>query len=771
MTSQSNHSLIPSKFFSQLCGLIAAGLGGIAIVGWLMKWRILTNIRADYIPMAPNTAISFIVLGISLCAFITERKRGLILSRFGAAVILVLSLIRFTEFNININLNIDQWIFKVPSEKLGLIPVGRMALPTALNFIFASVALFLAASLKRHWFTDALTRVLAVLTIFIGLAFCLGYIYGAPLLYGGTTIPMALNTSIAFFVLGLGLVVNNISHDIAERKHDAETLRKTHDELELRITERTTELAKTNEALQTEIIERSHAEEALKKSEERFRSIVEGNFDAIHVLDPEGRFTYSSPSVERITGYKPDDIIGKYFKYFIAETDIPKAEQAFYGMMSGKTMEMVALEATKKDGTPFIIEANGSPVFKDGKIMDIQVVYRDITEKRTIEEQLRHSQKMDAVGQLASGIAHDFNNILTAIIGYGTLLLRKNPDDNLVNEYTSEIITSANRAAALTRDLLTFSRKHTINPQPALLNELIKMVERILARVLGEHIEFKVKIADENLVVKMDATQLEHVFLNLATNARDAMPEGGKLTIDICHVNLDNEFIDAHNYGIQGQYALITFTDTGIGMDKNTQSRVFEPFFTTKEVGKGTGLGLSMVYGAVKQHNGYINVYSEPGHGTVFKIYLPLSEEGVLGEKKEPEIAALKGNMETILLAEDDPDTRKIIKAVLEEYNYRVIEAVDGNDAISKFMEKKGEVKLLILDTIMPKIGGKQAYEGIKKIDPNIKAIFISGYTADMIKTKDLLETGIELLVKPIAPDKLLVKIRGLIDLKGGLME
>ncbi|MEK7829043.1 MAG: ATP-binding protein, partial [Deltaproteobacteria bacterium] len=395
---------------------------------------------------------------------------------------------------------------------------------------------------------------------------------------------------------------------------------------------------------------------------------------------------------------------------------------------------------------------------------DIQVVYRDITEKRMLAEQLRQSQKMEAIGQLAGGIAHDFNNILTAIIGYGTLLLRKNQGDNLVNEYSSEIITSANRAAALTRDLLTFSRKHTINPQPALLNELIKMVERILARVLGEHIELKVILADENLIVKMDTTQIEHVFLNLATNARDAMPEGGKLTIDVGHVELGNKFIDAHTYGIQGQYALITFADTGIGMDKNIQSRIFEPFFTTKPVGKGTGLGLSMVYGAIKQHNGYITVYSEPGHGTVFKIYLPLSEEVVLDEERKlAAVAAPKGNMETILLAEDDPDTRRTIKAVLEEYNYNVIEAVDGSDAINKFMEKKDEISLLILDTIMPKVGGKQVYEGIKKIDPNIKAIFISGYTADMIKARDLLETGFDLLPKPIAPDKLLIKIREVI--------
>ena len=761
MTAQSNRSSILSKFIPQLCCLIATGIGAVAIVGWLMEWRTLTSIRADYIPMAPNTAISFIILGISSCAFITKRRPALILSSFGAVLILVISLIRFTEFNAHIDFHVDQWFFKVSSGTLGHIPLGQMALPTAINFIFASIALFLAASLKKHWTVNILIRTLAILTAFIGLAFCLGYVYDAPLLYGGTTIPMALNSAIAFSIMGLGLFINNVGYEIAERKQSVKTLIKANDELEHRVKKRTMELAKTNEALQAKIIEHKNTEEALRKSAERFRSIVEWNFDAIHLLDKEGRFTYSSPSVERITGYKPNDIIGKHFNYFIAKTDIPKASQAFYDMMNGKIMVMVELEAKKKDGTPFTIEANGSPIFKDGKITDIQVVYRDITEKRMLSEQLRQSQKMEAVGQLAGGIAHDFNNILTAIIGYGALLLKKTRDDNPAKEYAAEIIASANRAAALTRDLLTFSRKHTINPQPALLNELIKTVERLLARVLGEHIELKVKIADENLVVKMDITQLEHVFLNLATNARDAMPEGGKLTIDVSQVNLGNEFIGAHNYGIKGQYALITFTDTGIGMDKNIQSRIFEPFFTTKAVGKGTGLGLSMVYGAIKQHNGYINVYSEPRHGTVFKIYLPLSEDAALGEKIElAEVAAPKGNMETILLAEDNPDTRRTIKAVLEEYNYKVIEAVDGGEAINKFMEKKEKIDLLILDTIMPKVGGKQVYEGIKNIDPAIKAIFISGYTADMIKAKDLLETGFELIPKPIMPDKLLIKIR-----------
>lgn len=761
MTTQSNRSLILSKFIPQLCSLIVTGTGALAMVGWLMEWRTLTSIWADYIPMAPNSAISFIILGISFYAFLTKSRLGLILSRFGAAMVFVLSLIRFTEYNAHIDLHVDQWFFNVPSGVLGHIPVGQMAMPTAINFIFATITLFLAASLKRHWTVNILIRTLALVTAFIGLALCLAYIYDAPLLYGGTTIPMALNSAIAFSIIGLGLFVNNVGYEIAERKQAVKALIKTNDELENRVQERTMELAKTNEALQSKIIEHKNTEEALRKSAERFRSIVEWNFDAIHLLDTEGRFTYSSSSVERITGYKPDDITGKHFNYFIAKTDIPKASKAFYDMRNGKIMVMVELEAKKKDGTPFTIEANGSPIFKDGQITDIQVVYRDITEKKMLAEQLRQSQKMEAIGQLAGGIAHDFNNILTAIIGYGSLLLKKNPNDNLIKEYAGEIITSSNRAAALTRDLLTFSRKHTINPQPALLSELIKTVVRLLARVLGEHIELKVKIADENLIVKMDVPQLEHVFLNLATNARDAMPKGGKLTIDVSQVNLDKEFIGAHHYGIKGQYALITFTDTGIGMDKNIQSRIFEPFFTTKSVGKGTGLGLSMVYGAIKQHKGYINVYSEPRHGTVFKIYLPLSEDVTLDKKMElAEVAAPKGNGETILLAEDNPDTRKTIKAVLEEYNYKVIEAVDGGEAINKFMEKKDKIDLLILDTIMPKVSGKQVYEGIKNIDPTIKAIFISGYTADMIKAEDLLETGFELLSKPIMPDKLLIKIR-----------
>ncbi|TAL28403.1 MAG: HD domain-containing protein [Nitrospirae bacterium] len=275
MTAKSNSSLSAFKFFSQLCGLVTAALGIIAIAGWLTGWRILTAIRANYIPMAPNTALSFIILGIALYALVTERKPALKLSRIGVGVILVLSLIRLMELSADINLNVDRWIFQVPEDKLGLIPIGKMALPTALNFLFASVAILLAPFLRRRLVCYALTRIFAGLTTFIGLVFCLGYIFDAPLLYGGTTIPMALNTAIAFFVLGLGLVINNLSHDIAERKQAQEAVKKAYAELEARVAERTSELAEVNNALQADIIERKKAEEELKESEKSYRELTE----------------------------------------------------------------------------------------------------------------------------------------------------------------------------------------------------------------------------------------------------------------------------------------------------------------------------------------------------------------------------------------------------------------------------------------------------------------------------------------------------------------
>jgi CheY-like chemotaxis protein len=363
------------------------------------------------------------------------------------------------------------------------------------------------------------------------------------------------------------------------------------------------------------------------------------------------------------------------------------------------------------------------------------------------------------VGQLSGGIAHDFNNILTAIIGYGNLLLMKmSKEDELGRSYVEQILSSSERAAHLTHSLLAFSRKQIIDLRPINLNDIIKRVEKLLVRVIGEDIEFKIRLAPD-LPILADSVHIEQVFMNLATNARDAMPDGGTLLIKASPVELREDFVRTHTFIKPGRYASISVTDTGIGMDETTKSRIFEPFFTTKEVGKGTGLGLSMVYGIIKQHKGYIMVSSEVRKGTTFTIYLPLITTPVEKQKPKEHTVIARGT-ETILIAEDDTAVRELTRNILEDFGYKVIEAVDGEEAVRKFIENKNVVKLLLFDIIMPKKNGKDAYVEIKKIRPDIKAIFVSGYTADIIHQKGILETGLDFIVKPIAPGDFLKKVR-----------
>ena len=387
----------------------------------------------------------------------------------------------------------------------------------------------------------------------------------------------------------------------------------------------------------------------------------------------------------------------------------------------------------------------------------------DITEKKKLEAQLRQSQKMEAVGQIAGGIAHDFNNILTAIIGYASITQMKMREDDPLRHNVDQVLVSAERAANLTQGLLAFSRKQISNPTLVNLNELIEKIEKFLRRVIGEDIEFQTILTDKDITVMADHGQIDQALMNLATNARDAMPKGGLLTIETGTVEIDEEYIKAHGYGKAGTYALISVTDSGIGMDEKTREKIFEPFFTTKEVGKGTGLGLSIVYGIIKQHAGYINCYSEPGKGTTFRIYLPLIKTA-LKEVQPVEVIEPAGGTETILLAEDEENVRELTRIVLEEYGYKVIEAIDGEDAVNKFMENKDRIGLLLLDVIMPQKSGKEAYDRIAKIKPGIKVLFTSGYPADFIHREEITEQGLTFVSKPISPTALLKKVREVLD-------
>jgi nitrogen-specific signal transduction histidine kinase len=400
-----------------------------------------------------------------------------------------------------------------------------------------------------------------------------------------------------------------------------------------------------------------------------------------------------------------------------------------------------------------------------GDIVSVIEVLVDVTEKTRLEEQLRQSQKMEAVGTLAGGVAHDFNNILTAILGYSEIVRRKMLSDDPQRPLLDQVLESSKRAANLTRGLLAFSRKQIIEPKPSDLNDIVRNMEKLLRHLIGEDIEFVTRLAAKELIAMVDPGQIEQVIMNLATNARDAMPAGGTLSLTTDEIDVNEDFAVAHGLAKAGRYALIAVSDTGTGMDEQTREKIFEPFFTTKEVGKGTGLGLAIVYGMVKQHNGHIDCYSEPGHGTTFKIYIPLIALEV-HEVRSEEQALPRGGAETILLAEDDLVVRALLVSLLAGSGYRVIEADDGQKAIDQFALHSKEIDLVILDVVMPKKSGKEAYDNIKAARPDMETLFISGYTSDIIHTKGIYEKGLQFVSKPVSPPEFLGKVRELLDKK-----
>jgi len=398
----------------------------------------------------------------------------------------------------------------------------------------------------------------------------------------------------------------------------------------------------------------------------------------------------------------------------------------------------------------------------DGRAIRMIGMNQDMTERRQLEEQLLHSQKMEAIGQLAGGIAHDFNNILSAIIGYGSLMVMKMDQKDPQRQYADQILAAAERAADLTRSLLAFSRKQLINPRPVDLNQIIRKTDKFLHRIIGEDIDLKTPLSQEVLTVNAYSGQIEQVLMNLATNSRDAMPGGGTLSIMTEVADIDADFIRTHGYGGPGKYARLSISDSGAGMNETTRKRLFEPFFTTKEVGKGTGLGLSIVYGIIKQHNGYINVYSEPGEGTTFNIYLPLICSLIEDVTSSDEIPS--GGTEAVLVVDDDKMLRELTEKVLSQFGYTVITAADGREAVDKFNEFKEKVKLVVMDVIMPNMNGKEAMDRIRKISPATKVIFLSGYTSDIIHARGLFDEELEFISKPLSPLKFLQTVRKVLD-------
>jgi len=370
---------------------------------------------------------------------------------------------------------------------------------------------------------------------------------------------------------------------------------------------------------------------------------------------------------------------------------------------------------------------------------------------------------MEAIGTLAGGIAHDFNNILSVIIGYGSLIqMNMRPDDRALPQ-VRQLLLAGERAARLTTGLLAFSREQVMDLRALKVSAIVGDFRKMLEPIIGEEIEFRVAFAPGDLLVQADTGQLEQVLMNLAVNARDAMPRGGTLTIETGNTVMDSCFIAAHGFGQPGSYATIMVTDTGMGMDDAIRQRIFEPYFTTKALGRGTGLGLSIAFGIVKQHNGFLECQSEPGKGTTFTVYLPFAASES-GQKDVTEAASPPRGEETILIAEDDTAVRSFTRQLLNEFGYSVVEAVDGEDAVNKFKDNRDRVKMVLLDAILPKKTGNQAYEEIKALSPDIKTIFISGYARNLMGDNDVLDAGPEFLKKPVSPKDLLNKIRTMLD-------
>ena len=417
-----------------------------------------------------------------------------------------------------------------------------------------------------------------------------------------------------------------------------------------------------------------------------------------------------------------------------------------------------------------LLKDYGEALFRklEKKTADLEQANRELeqkmVEKERLEEQLRQAQKMEAIGRFSAGIAHDFNNILTAIIGYGTIMKMKMENDDPQQGNIDQILTAADRAANLTRSLLTFSRKQEMKLEPLDLNSIIRNLETFLHRIIGEDIELKISLHEEDIPIFADGGHMEQVLMNLAANARDAMPEGGILSIGTDIIEINEEFIEMHGYGSPGQYTLLTFSDNGAGMDETTRQRIFEPFFTTKETGQGTGLGLSIIYGIISQHNGHISVYSEPGMGTTFRILLPLLAGEVVTSEAGVSHQPLKGGDETILVVDDEESIRQYLELFLTSLGYRVLLAQGGREAIDVFRDIKGEVDLVLMDIIMPDIDGCKAALEIRSIKSNIKIVFTSGYPYDTIYERRALGKDMLLLMKPLTPTDLAQTLRDAFD-------
>jgi two-component system, cell cycle sensor histidine kinase and response regulator CckA len=787
---------ISPKPIAKFASILVITISGIVLIGWVFDIAIFKSVTPDLGTMKFNTAFGFLLVGISLMLFEEHRNQKVwLIARSLAVVVTLLSLTTLSQYLFGWNAGIDQIFFQDAVRENETTYPGRLAPITAFNFLLLGLALNFLKT-RHYWVTHIFTLLAAI----VSLIALLGYIYQVEsLLKISIYSSAALHTTLAFILACVGIIfarpdqglvkifLSNSPGGVMARRllpmaiglpiglgllrlmGQRAGLYNTEVGLSLMIASYVVTLGAiilwNAGSLYRMDIKRRKAEEALLATQERYRELFENANDIMYIHDLKGDFTSTNLMTERLTGYTNEEALQMNIAQIIAPEYIELARKNLAEKLLERTESSIYLvEIICKDGHRLPVEVSTRLIYEGDKPVAVQGIVRDLSERSRLEDQLRQSQKMESVGRLAGGIAHDFNNLLTAIIGYSQMAMRHLAPDSPAKNDIKEVEKAGKRAAELTGQLLTFSRKQALQPKVIDLNQIVANIERMLHRVIGEDIELSTKLSPDLGLVKADPGQIEQIIMNLAVNARDAMPQAGKLTIETANVEFDETYTQAHLAVTPGPYVMLAFSDTGIGMNKETQARIFEPFFTTKDSGKGTGLGLSTVYGIVKQSGGNLWVYSEKGRGTTFKIYLPRVEEPSKPEESDAQKLDSFSGTGTILLVEDDLTVRQLTRQILEINGYTILEATSAAHALQICEQHEGKIHLIITDVIMPDMSGRELAQQVRQLGNEAKVLYMSGYTDNSIVHHGILDADTPFLQKPFTSDSLTRKVREVIS-------